>query len=132
MGLAFIVLGVLLLVVAGAYTATQRSFQADAQHTDGTVVSLNAGPAHPNIEFTTPSGARVLFSDNGWISYRVHDHVTVLFDPEDAERSARIDDPGALWYGPCLAAGLGIAALLMGGLSLSRFGDRLTFNRGES
>jgi len=114
------ILGSLLVGLAAFIACDRVAFLREASGVPGTIVSLNAGPAHPNVEFTTSVGQTIQFSENGWISYRVNDRVRVLYDPADPEHTAWVDDPGALWFAPSLLTGLGLFAWLLGALAATK------------
>ena len=114
------VLGCILIGIA-VFTAYDRIvFLRNAAEGDGVVVSLNAGSAHANVELTTLRGQQIQFSANGWISYRVHDRVRVVYDPEDPERTACVNDAGALWFAPSFVGGLGLFAWLLSALTATK------------
>jgi hypothetical protein len=113
-------LGCLLIGLAAFIACDRAAFLRDASGVIGTIVSLNAGTAHPNVEFTTSLGQTIQFSENGWISYGVNERVRVLYDPADPEHTAWVDDPGAVWFAPSLLAGLGFFAWLLGALAATR------------
>lgn len=105
-------IGVVLLIGAGITGYSQYRFVQSAQVAQGSVVALNAGSSHPEIEFTDASGSIVRYPQGGFIfGYRVGDSVAVLYDPLDP-RHAVIDTPGALWFTPGLLALLGLAFAL--------------------
>ena len=81
------------------------------------MIKLNAGRAHPSIEFTPVGGGTVEFSGAGWIDYGVGDRVPVLYlkDPENpAEYQINIDTIGALWFNQFIGTYLGISFVLGG------------------
>ena len=84
------------------------AFMRRSATADGSVIRLHAGGSHPQIEFTTPSGETVSYSQGGFIfSYRVGDRVRVRYDPANPRATASLDTIGALWFPPLLLAALG-------------------------
>jgi Protein of unknown function (DUF3592) len=114
-GLVLAATGLAALVFSFSSVQTTLEFVRTARRTDGRVVSLNAGPAHPEIEFVAPNGQKISFPAGGWISHRRGDRVGVLFLDHDPEGTAEIDEPGSRWFLAGLFAILG-TALLVGGL----------------
>lgn len=112
------VVGCLALIITTFVIADKRQFLASAQRAPGVVERLSAGNAHPNIRFTSPQGRSIAFPEGGWISARKGQQVQVLFLAEDPERTACLDDPGAIWFGPSMLGGLGLLQLLGGGIAL--------------
>jgi hypothetical protein len=73
--------GISLFGVAFTAMLADREYQEykDAAVADGIVTKLNAGGAHPEIEFTTPDGQTVSYPQGGMIGgYKPGDHVRVL------------------------------------------------------
>lgn len=98
---------------------SRRSFLQKALSAPGVVSSLNAGGSHPEIEFTTASGEKISYAQGGLIfGYRPGQNVRVLYHPEDPRLSACVDAFGALWFAPLILLGLGLAVLVVGGLSI--------------
>jgi hypothetical protein len=111
--------GALLLLLAAFSAWRTRSFVQRAARADGVVVSLNAGSAHPEVEFTLPNGEKVTFPASGFISYTKGQHATVLYLTDDPSLSPRLDDFGQLWVPHIIqlvfalvALGFGLRALL--------------------
>jgi hypothetical protein len=115
-GLMFVVVGAGLLFEAAHAAQDVQQFLEKSVRVEGVVSKLNAGGAHPEIEFALPSGKRVSFPESGWISYRAGQRVHVLHLPDDPEGTARLDDPGALffWYRSGAFAGLVFCVLGIG------------------
>ncbi|HEY4185671.1 MAG TPA: DUF3592 domain-containing protein [Polyangia bacterium] len=108
-------LGVLLLVAAALLAARTRAFVGSASAVSGVVAGLNAGGSHPQIEFTTPAGARVSYPQGGLIfGYRPGQPVRVLFDPRNPAGTARIDAIGALWFDTIGLSFVGVIFLIVG------------------
>ncbi|MFM7424917.1 MAG: DUF3592 domain-containing protein [Elainella sp.] len=96
---------------------TSRFIQTTSR-TEGEVVRLRAGGAHPVVRFSPGDSKSVEFSTSGLINYSVGDRVTVLYLPDAQHPSGfrtNIDAAGALWFPTLLLAGLG------GGLALAGF-----------
>jgi hypothetical protein len=110
----FIMAGVGLLAGAVWSGVMTGNFISHAKIADGVVVGLNAGGAHPQIQFTTAAGEKVAFPASGFIYYHVGERVKVFFLPADPLKHASLDAFGALWFAPVLLAFLG-AGLLLGG-----------------
>lgn len=121
-GTLFPILGTGLLLASIISTILTFRFIDEAERIAGKVVRLNAGGAHPVIEFK-PQGEGVLrHYGSGFIYYAVGDSVTVLYlkDPQSpAGFQARIDTPGALWDGTLVFIWLG-GGLIVGGLYTKR------------
>lgn len=80
----------------------------------GVVTETSAGPAHPIVEFTLPSGTKATFTDSGDISYKKGDQVGVLYLSEEPETSAHINDSGALWFDAKLSAFIALTFIVVG------------------
>jgi hypothetical protein len=95
-----------------------RDFAVHAQHAEGVVVALTAGPAHSEVQFFDPeTGKQETFLGNGWgASHRVGDRVKVLWlRREGGVLDAQLDEPGPLW-GFNVHTGITGVVLLIGGL----------------
>lgn len=114
LGIPPVLVGCLLLLVAAASAWSTRSFVRRATRATGVVVALNAGSAHPEIEFDLPSGEKVSFPAGGFISYSVGERPTVLYLPEAPFKGARLDHFGALWMRHIMLAAMGLIALAFG------------------
>jgi hypothetical protein len=118
--------GVALVIAASLVALRVRAAVGQASVADGTVVRLNAGGSHPQIEFTASSGQRVSYPQGGLIwGYRTGQHVRVLYDPQHPAYSARIDALGTVWFVPVLLAFIGIVFLAVG-VSAARPAPRST------
>jgi hypothetical protein len=112
----------LLLSVAGFvaiglalfYGYATRQFIVNAQHTEGTVIGMYAGPAHPEIEYTDQSGLRRTFPGTGWVSHKTGERVKVLYVDRGGDHAAKLDGWGSLWLSACMTGVIGTAALLAG------------------
>jgi hypothetical protein len=114
MGIPTLIGGGLLLLL-GVFTALRtRSFVERAARADGVVVSLNAGSAHPEVEFALPSGEKVTFPASGFISYSKGQRATVLYLSEDPSRSPRLDDFGQLWMPHVIQFAFALGAIAVG------------------
>ncbi len=115
-GWLFVLVGLALMVAAGLNLRAENAFLNRAERADGLVTRLNAGPVHPQVRFTTGSGATVEYAQGGWITpVAVGERVAVLYDPADPRGSARFDSVGAR-HGTSLAmAMLGLLFIFVGG-----------------
>lgn len=117
-GILFPYIGLGLLLAAILSTVLTSRFINDASKLEGKVIRLNAGGAHPVIQFQPPGEQPVKFSGSGFINYAVGDSVTVLY-LKDAQTPAgfhaKIDTPGALWDGSIALTLLG-GGFIIGGL----------------
>jgi hypothetical protein len=115
-GTLFPILGAGLLAGALVATVLTDRFIQGAFRGTGTVVRLNAGGAHPVVQFIPEGRAAVEFATSGWINYRVGDRVSVLYrmDQSPMGFQARIDTPGDLYSFPSLLTGLGVGFILGG------------------
>ena len=108
-------LGIALLVIALLLGMRTSSFVKRATAVPGVVEALNAGGSHPQIQFTTPEGARISYPQGGLIfGYKTGQAVRVLFEPHDPAGTARIDAIGALWFDSIGLSFIGAIALLVG------------------
>ena len=114
----FPVIGAGLLLAAVVSTAFTYRFINMASRAEGKVVKLNAGGAHPVIQFVPVGEAAVEFSGSGFINYSVDDKVPILYLKNARNPSGfqtNIDTPGALWATPLVFAWIG-TCFVMGGL----------------
>jgi hypothetical protein len=88
---------------------------------------LNAGPAHPQIEFVDHDGKHVRFPGGGWTSHQPGERVGVLYLASAPVATATLDEPASCWFLTGLFACLGAIALI-GGLfvALRPYPRRLT------
>jgi hypothetical protein len=91
-----------------------KQFIQSAARTQGTVKSLFAGPAHPEIEYVDQEGERHTFPGTGWISHRTGTTVKVLYSTSGDHQTAKLDEWGALWFSTCMTGVTGAALLLAG------------------
>jgi hypothetical protein len=118
-GVVFILVGCALLVSSIVTGSRKLSFLRKAAIAEGTVVRLNAGGSHPEIEFTTASGRQILYPQGGLIfGYRPGDHVLVRYDQQNPVDTACLDVFGALWFTPLLLSAIGVLCLIGGLLSI--------------
>jgi hypothetical protein len=117
-GNLFPIIGVGLLLGAIAAAISTQSFINTASRTEGKVVKLYAGGAHPEIRFIPAGETAIEFSGHGFINYAVGDKVSVLYR-KDSQRPAgyetQIDTPGALWSSTVMFTYLG-TGFVIGGL----------------
>ena len=107
--------GILLIVVALLLGVRTRAFVRRATAVPGVVESLYAGGSHPEIQFTTPAGDRVSYSQGGLIfGYKPGQTVRVLFEAHDPKGTAQIDAIGALYFDSIGLSFVGLIAILAG------------------
>lgn len=81
------------------------------------MIKLNAGRAHPSIQFTPAGGSTVEFSGHGSSDHGVGDRVPVLYlkNPDNpAGYDINIDTIGALWGDQFAGTWLGLGFILGG------------------
>jgi Protein of unknown function (DUF3592) len=118
-GVAFVALGTGLLVASFVLANGTREFLRNAAVASGVVIDARSGTNHPLIEFELPSGEKAAFATGGWISgYKVGRQVRVLYRPESPVATARLDDPGTVWFGTGATAVFGTGQLLVGLLAM--------------
>lgn len=111
----FIFIGLLVIAGAIAVALQVNRFIKDSIVAPGRVASLNAGGAHPEIEFTTAVGQKVSYPQGGWIGgYKPGDWVRVRYRPEAPRQTATLDRFGALWFWPTLLLLFGVGGLWAG------------------
>ncbi len=118
-GVLFALIGAGLLAVAIITAVPKHAFIRNAARAEGVVVRQDHGPAHVTIEFTTASGQKMSYAQNGDVYFRRGDHVVVLYDPEAPGLSACADRFGALYFPQMLMCGIGLAFLAIGLLAAS-------------
>jgi hypothetical protein len=119
-GIGLLAAAAVLLAISLIQAQSTRRFVREAASAPGVVAKLNSGGAHPEIEFTTPTGEKVSFAEGGWISYKPGDQVRVLYRALDPHRHAALDDPGALWFGTGVTGLLCLGFVLFGTLAMLR------------
>jgi len=117
--------GAVVVGLAALELLSTRDFVARAHRAEGTVVALNAGEAHPEVQFEESERREpVSFPGNGFgVSHRVGDRVRVLYRREGEVIVAKLDEPSPLWGFPLMTVGTGVA-LLIGGLYTLRRAHR--------
>ena len=117
LGILFPILGVVLLLGASIEALMTHRFITLASRAEGKVVRLNAGGAHPVVQFVPAGKAVIKFSDSGYINYAVGDQVAVLYLKDTQDPSiiwAKIDTPGALWVEEIHMVELGAGIIIAG------------------
>lgn len=118
-GIIFPIIGGGLLIGSVVSATFTYQFISTASRAEGKVVKLNAGGAHPSIQFIPLSKKTAIeFSGSGYINYAVGDKVTVLYLKNDIYPSGfqtNIDNLGALWFGTAILSFLGVS-FVIGGL----------------
>lgn len=112
-GWVFAGIGVLLLVAAAVLFSAMSDRADSMTHAEGTVIRTYSG--HPEIEFVTPTGQTVVFSESAASGYDVGEKVPVLYDPEDPERDPSLDKPRVYYFMPMTIGVIG-AGWVVGGL----------------
>jgi hypothetical protein len=113
--IVFVLVGLGLVIGAGAVALSRRTFLQQALAAGGVVERLNAGGSHPEIGFTTASGVSVSYAQGGLIfGYQPGEKVRVLYLSDDPARTACLDVFGALWFVPLLLGALGLAGVAAG------------------
>ena len=125
--LLFLAIGVAAVSLAALSALETRTFVAEAVRAEGVVVALERHTFHlpwmiekdrslqsdethivPVFEFRDRAGHANRFAGRSyWLGYRVGEHVTVLYSPQDPQR-ARIDSVIALWGGALALLGVGL------------------------
>jgi len=121
----FLLIGLILLALAGLNALGKRNFVQGAARAEGVVSALNAGGSHPQISFTTAQGRAVSFPQGGLIfGYRVGDKVEVLYNPADPAATATLSAVGAVWFSALIVAVIGAVFVAVAGTNLFfRWGD---------
>ncbi|WP_052001110.1 MULTISPECIES: DUF3592 domain-containing protein [Burkholderia] len=91
----------------------QLAFMRTSVAVQGTVVRLNHGAHHPQIEFVTRSGERVSFPGS-FVSTEVGDTVPVRYDPARPRITAQVDTFTNNWLDSLMAIAFTIALLYAG------------------
>jgi hypothetical protein len=116
-----VVIGIAFFVGAAINAFATMNFIQSSVVALGNVTALNAGGSHPEIEFVTRTGERISYPQGGMISgFKVGDRVRVRYRPDDAYRSATVDQFGSLWNAPIILAILGAGFIASGVLQLAR------------
>src|SRR5690242_7824202 len=89
-GLLLLVAGAGALVLAVFEGYATRQFVRSAQRTEGTVVALYAGPAHPEVEYADASGLRHTFPGTGMVYYQPGARVGVLYIDRGNHHDAKL------------------------------------------
>jgi hypothetical protein len=122
-GQVFLILGLVFLLVGGAFGAYAALFTVGAVTTEGTVIRLASRPGHstsvaPVVRFRTEAGQEVEFRHFVYSSLPVYQEgqtVPVLYRPARPDR-AIISAFTALWLFPTIFGGIGFAFGLGGAL----------------
>jgi hypothetical protein len=124
-GLIAVFIGCVLWVIAAFVANDTRDFLRRAVSADGVVTRLNAGGAHPEVQFTAANGQTFEYPQGGAIGgYERGQRVRVLYISDDISNTACLDDPGALWFDAGIMAGLGLAFVFAGGFTIWRDSPR--------
>lgn len=117
-GLMLGCVAIVLAIVTTGIAQDEYAFIQVATRAEGVVVAQNAGKHHVQIHFTTSDGKPVEYTQNGWISYEVGDHVKVLYTTNDPRLSASTDAIGSLWINTIAASMFTFGALLFSILAI--------------
>ncbi|WP_157683764.1 DUF3592 domain-containing protein [Microlunatus soli] len=138
LGLCFGLIGVGMLIAAGATAVSSQRFQATAEKATGRVVAVDSHEEcdtdrrsdgrrvrechtvyDSTIEFSTADGKKITFESNvsGSQPPRPGDSVEVLYPPDDPQR-ARVAGV-AVWVLPIVFGGIGIPFTLAGVIMLA-------------
>lgn len=113
------VTSIILLAISAYMALARQTFLSGADIAPGMVISLNAGGAHPQIEFVAADGKTYRYPQGGMIyGYRTGQAVQVLYLHEDPRMTAVINDTGAIWGPAVLVALIGLG---LGGLGTLAF-----------
>lgn len=107
---------IVLLAISAYMGLARQTFLSEADIAPGMVISLNAGGAHPQIEFAASDGKTYRYPQGGMIyGYRTGQAVEVLYLQKNPQLTAVISDTGAIWGPAALIAliGLGFGVLSM-------------------
>jgi hypothetical protein len=111
-------LGLGLIVLAGAMAKGCHDEYAGADVAEGTVVRLNHGPYHAEVEYTNADGETRSFPDNTVFGREVGERVPVRYFAHDGPHPMTADFNGM--YGlPVVLAGIGLLGTLGGGAYLA-------------
>jgi hypothetical protein len=128
-GALFPVIGVVLSIGAIVSGILTYRFIQMASRAEGTVIKLNAGRAHPEIQFLPAGESQVVkFSGSGAIDLGVGDKVGVLYIKDPALPSGysySVDTPGSLWFGTGILTFLGTTFSIVGWQTRRSIVDKL-------
>ncbi len=117
-GYLFPIIGVVLSLGAMASAIWTYRFIQMASRAEGTVINVNLGRAHPEIQFLPAGESRpVKFTGSGSINYGVGDKVNVLYIKDStipAGYDYSVDTPGSLWFATGLMTILGTTFSIVG------------------
>lgn len=119
-GIVFVCVGVVVALISLFQLTSAWQLGQHGLRARGEVVALNAGPAHPEVRFTTSSGATVSYPQGGLVSLHVGEQVTVLYDAEDPRRDAVVDTFAARYGFALLDTLLAVVFLGVGLVDLRR------------
>jgi Protein of unknown function (DUF3592) len=123
-GILLTLCGAVVLGIALVNVQSTRELVRTGLRVQGSVATLAAGTSHPRVEFEDPSGQKIDFAANGFVSHRAGERVVVLFDARDPLGTAVLDESGALWFFDVLSALLGMLMIAMGFYSMLRLATK--------
>ena len=122
--LFFTVVGIAFLGATAISIVTTVHFLNASAVAPGTVVRLNAGGSHPEIEFSTAAGERISYAQGGLVfGAKTGDRVQVRYRADRPSRSATLDRFGAIWTVPIFLAFFGLAFTFGGLVNMPRRGS---------
>lgn len=119
-GIAFTIVGVLMTCGSIALLVWRIAFLFSAERGEGVVIEGGDGPFHAHVEFTTTSGQRLTFREDGIAWHDVGDRVQVLYLPQEPSEHPCVDHPLDLFGWNAFAFSFAFSFLAVGlGLRLS-------------
>jgi hypothetical protein len=117
--LAYLGLGVLMLVLGAFFYFNANQFRANAEKATGTVVDFTAVGENtcPIVRFTT-SGGQSVDAVADVCSAQIGDSVEIFYDPDQPDR-IQVDNPTQSLYIPAFLVVFGLYALVQGSGILS-------------
>ena len=89
-GLIFTFAGGVLALVGVIQFSSAWALGRDGARASGEIIALNAGPAHPQVRFTTAKGETIEYGQGGFVNQSVGNAVQVIYDPANP-RDAVLD-----------------------------------------
>jgi hypothetical protein len=92
---------------------------ADADLAEGTVTSVDYGPHHVTVQYTTADGQTASFPDNTMFGRRLGERVPVKYFAHDPVPDAITADFNGMYGGHVVFTGVGLLCALGGGAYLA-------------
>jgi hypothetical protein len=109
-----LLIGILIWVAETPFIPPIYEFVRSSSTATGTVVRLNAGGKHPQIEFTANNGQRVTFSGSSFLHFtEIGEQVDVRYNPARPGQ-AFIDGIWSIWGWSVIASAVGFILALAG------------------